>query len=86
MLTHGHDRAVLLPPHDALQRAHFLPDLYNLGLNERLDASGHGSEVGDVECAAHAEKLPEAGLVDERQGQGGGVVEEGGRAASVEVV
>lgn len=55
-------------------------------MKEDLCTCRHGTEVRDVERATDAQELPETRTVDEKQGQGGGEVEESRAAAAVEVL
>lgn len=86
MLTNAKQFPIALPPHRPPEGTQPLADLKHLALDEGLDADGRGPHVGDVEGAADAHGLPEAGLTDESEEQGGAEVEEGGGGAAVEVV
>lgn len=86
MLADSHNNTILLSLHDAPEGAHPLADLDNLILDEDLLALRDRAQVGDIKGAADAEILPEAGLVGEQDGHGGGEVEESCRAATVQVV
>ena len=85
VLGNAHNGTVPLPLHDALQGCQPLTHLQRLALNDDLFALGHGPEIRHVQVASDAEELPEPGLADENQGDGGAQVEEGGGRAAVEV-
>lgn len=85
MLAGREDCAVGAAAHDAAELRHVLPGAEDLALDEDPGADGDGADVGAVEGARDAEGLPVAGARDEDEGDGGGVVEEGGCAAAVEV-
>jgi hypothetical protein len=77
VLTHG--------PHLALHGGQPLANGQDLALDLHRGAQGDGLEVGAVERPADAHVHPEAGLVDELQGPRGARVEDGRRAAAVQV-
>ncbi len=85
MLAHHQDHIIALPSHDTTQRGQILASLDNFAAYEDLLAEAGRSHVRDVEGAADAEILPEAGPADESQGHGGAKVKERGRASAVEV-
>ena len=78
-------RAVSREPHDAAEGAQPSTDLKDIALDIDEGPDGHGPQVGDVEGAADAHPLPEAGAGDEAQRHGGAQVKDGGRAAAVQV-
>lgn len=85
MLTNAKQLPITLPPHGPSQSTQPLADLQDLALHEHLHAGGHGAHVRGVESAADAHGLPEAGLADEHEGQGGAEIEQGGGGAAVEI-
>lgn len=85
MLAHHQDNTIALPSHNTTQRSQILTSLDNFTVDEDLFAIARGPHVRDVEGAADAEILPEAGLADQSQGHGGAKVKERGCASAVEV-
>lgn len=82
----GSQRAVLFDAaHDAARDAHLGAGLDDLAVYVDDGADGDGPQVGAVEGAADAQVLPEARLGDDVQGPACAEVEEGGRAAAVQV-
>ena len=86
MLAKRRDGTISLPPHGSLQSGQLLTDMDDLTLDEQLLARGCWAEICDVERAADAHELPIARLRDENDRKGSAVVEEGGCAATVEVL
>lgn len=86
MLTHSHDRPVVLPLHHTPQGSHLCPDLQDVTLNQDLGADRGWTEIGGVQRPGYPQILPEPGLGHKGGGGGGAKVKEGCRAASVEVV
>lgn len=85
MFSNAHNLTISLPLHHALQRSQSLAHLQHLTLNNNLLALGNGPEVTNVQVASDAEKLPEARLADENQGNRGAQVKESGCRAAVEI-
>lgn len=85
MLAYGQHDAVVLALHLRLERAQLLPELDDLALDEDGYAAGDGPEVGGVERAAHTEVGPVARLRERCYRDAGAEVEDGCRAAAVQV-
>lgn len=86
MFANGENLAVTLSLHDTAYGSEPLANLQDVTLDEDLLAGAGWTEVGDVEGAADAEKLPEAWTIDESKGHGSAEVEEGGSGSAVKTL